>query len=39
MNYTRDVKRIEKIMGDARLAAWGPKLIPVEGKRKVCVIP
>jgi len=37
MNYTRDVKRIEKIMGDARLAAWGPKLIPVEGKRKVKV--
>jgi len=37
MNYKRDVKRIEHIMSEARLAAWGPKLTQIEGKRKVKV--
>ncbi|KAG6829601.1 hypothetical protein H0H92_004070 [Tricholoma furcatifolium] len=37
MNYKRDLERIERIMQQARAAAWGPKLIPVEGQRKVKV--
>ncbi|SJL01869.1 uncharacterized protein ARMOST_05193 [Armillaria ostoyae] len=37
MNYRRDLERIERIRQDARLAAWGPKMIPVEGQRKVKV--
>lgn len=37
MNYKRDLVRIERISKDARLAAWGPKLIPVDGQRKVKV--
>ncbi|KAK0468238.1 DnaJ-domain-containing protein [Desarmillaria tabescens] len=37
MNYKRDLERIERIRQDARLAAWGPKMIPVEGQRKVKV--
>lgn len=35
MNYTSDVARIERITSEAKLAAWGPKMIPVEGPRKV----
>ena len=35
MNYNRDVVRIGRIMKEARTAAWGPKMIPIEGKRKV----
>ena len=35
MNYNRDLKRIEEIVGQARAAAWGSKLNPVEGQRKV----
>ncbi|KAK0230900.1 DnaJ-domain-containing protein [Armillaria fumosa] len=37
MNYRRDLERIERIRQDARSAAWGPKMIPVEGQRKVKV--
>ncbi|RPD67186.1 DnaJ-domain-containing protein [Lentinus tigrinus ALCF2SS1-7] len=37
MNYNRDLKRIEWIVGQARQAAWGAKLNPVEGQRKVKV--
>ncbi|PBL02423.1 DnaJ-domain-containing protein [Armillaria gallica] len=37
MNYRRDLERIERIRQDARLAAWGPKMIPIEGQRKVKV--
>ncbi|KIY74026.1 DnaJ-domain-containing protein [Cylindrobasidium torrendii FP15055 ss-10] len=37
MNYKRDLARIERISQDARLAAWGPKLIPIDGQRKVKV--
>ena len=36
MNYNRDLKRIEWIVGQARSAAWGTKLTPVDGQRKVC---
>lgn len=35
MNYNRDLKRIEWIIGQARQAAWGTKLTPVQGQRKV----
>lgn len=35
INYKRDLERIERIVGKAKAAAWGPKMIPVNGKRKV----
>ena len=35
INYKRDLKRIERIVGKAKAAAWGPKMIPIDGKRKV----
>jgi hypothetical protein len=35
MNYNRDLARIEAITRDARTAAWGNKLVPGEGKKKV----
>jgi len=37
INYRRDLKRIEHIVGKAKAAAWGPKMVPVNGKRKVRV--
>ncbi|GJJ07607.1 hypothetical protein Clacol_001810 [Clathrus columnatus] len=37
MNYRSDLARIERFAAKARLAAWGPKLHPIEGKRKVKV--
>jgi len=37
INYKRDLQRIERIVGKAKAAAWGPKMIPVNGKRKVKV--
>ncbi|KAI0719576.1 DnaJ-domain-containing protein [Cerioporus squamosus] len=37
MNYNRDLKRIEWIIGQARQAAWGAKLTPGQGQRKVKV--
>ncbi|TBU45074.1 DnaJ-domain-containing protein [Dichomitus squalens] len=37
LNYNRDLKRIEHIVEQARTAAWGSKLNPVEGQRKVKV--
>lgn len=39
INYRRDLKRIERIVGKAKAAAWGPKMIPVNGKRKVRSLP
>lgn len=40
MNYKRDLARIEHIISQARVAAWGPKMLPAGGRRKVgfCVI-
>lgn len=35
MNYKRDLERIEQILDQAKLAAWGPKMIPVGSRRKV----
>ncbi|KAF8897617.1 hypothetical protein BD779DRAFT_1491811 [Infundibulicybe gibba] len=37
MNYKTDLDRVERFIREARLAAWGPKMIPIEGKRKVRV--
>ncbi|KAK7061800.1 RNA-dependent RNA polymerase [Favolaschia claudopus] len=34
INYGNDVKRMERLVKEAQLAAWGTKLIPVEGQRK-----
>jgi DnaJ homolog subfamily C member 1 len=35
MNYKRDLARIEVIKDKAKAAAWGPKMVPVTGQRKV----
>lgn len=35
VNYRRDLEKVRQTMRDARLAAWGPKMVPLEGKRKV----
>ncbi|KAF5388126.1 hypothetical protein D9615_000485 [Tricholomella constricta] len=37
LNYKRDLERIERFVREARAAAWGPKLTPLEGQRKVKV--
>ncbi|KAI0053576.1 DnaJ-domain-containing protein [Auriscalpium vulgare] len=37
MNYKRDLARIEHIIQQAKLTAWGPKLVPAESRRKVKV--
>ncbi|PPR07048.1 hypothetical protein CVT26_005249 [Gymnopilus dilepis] len=36
-NYRKDLARIEFITRKAKAAAWGPKMIPVKGQRKVRV--
>jgi len=36
LNYKRDLERVEHIINQAKLAAWGPKMLPV-GRRKVKV--
>ncbi|KAH8830489.1 DnaJ domain-containing protein [Flagelloscypha sp. PMI_526] len=35
MNYNKDVQRIDHFITEARLAAWGPKMTPLNGQRKV----
>jgi len=37
INYKKDLERIELITGKAKAAAWGPKMVPVKGQRKVRV--
>lgn len=37
LNYKRDLRRVELAIQDAKLAAWGPKMEPLQGKRKVKV--
>ncbi|KAI0375616.1 DnaJ-domain-containing protein [Pilatotrama ljubarskyi] len=37
MNYNRDLRRIREIRDKARAAAWGAKMTPLEGQRKVKV--
>jgi len=37
MNYKRDLARIKHILEQAKLAAWGPKMIPSGSRRKVKV--
>ncbi|KAF4619891.1 hypothetical protein D9613_005300 [Agrocybe pediades] len=37
INYKKDLERIEHITGKAKATAWGPKMVPVKGQRKVRV--
>jgi len=37
INYKRDLERIQVIISKAKAAAWGPKLVPIDGRRKVKV--
>lgn len=37
IKYKRDAALVERIITDAKTAAWGTKMIPVEGQRKVKV--
>ncbi|KAJ7068356.1 hypothetical protein C8F01DRAFT_978821 [Mycena amicta] len=37
VNSRRDLARIEDIIKNAQQAAWGPRMVPVEGRRKVKV--
>lgn len=36
VNYKRDLEKVRQTIRDARLAAWGPKMAPLQGRRKVC---
>lgn len=35
MNYKKDTARIEHVVREAKLNAWGQKMVPIEGRRKV----
>jgi len=35
MTYTTHLKRIKQIISDAKQAAWGPKMMPIEGDKRV----
>jgi len=37
LNYKRDLARVEHILSQAKQAAWGPKMVPTGGRRKVKV--
>jgi DnaJ homolog subfamily C member 1 len=37
IQYKTDLARVERFIGEAKAAAWGPKMIPIEGRRKVRV--
>ncbi|KAJ7283561.1 DnaJ domain-containing protein [Mycena rebaudengoi] len=37
ITYRTDLQRVQRFIKEAQLAAWGPKLIPIEGQRKVKV--
>ncbi|KIO12720.1 hypothetical protein M404DRAFT_690502 [Pisolithus tinctorius Marx 270] len=37
VNYSRDLNRIRQTICDAKLSAWGPKMVQSGGKRKVKV--
>ncbi|KAI9574733.1 DnaJ-domain-containing protein [Boletus coccyginus] len=37
VNYRRDLEKVRQTMRAARLVAWGPKMVPLEGRRKVKV--
>lgn len=38
LNYAKDLGRIERIRHDARTTAWGNRLVPPEGQKKVSVM-
>lgn len=33
-NYKRDLNRVRRTISDARVAAWGPKMVQLEGRKK-----
>ena len=35
LNYARDIARVKFIIREAKAAAWGQKMSPIEGRRKV----
>ncbi|OCH94127.1 DnaJ-domain-containing protein [Obba rivulosa] len=37
LNHKRDIERVDWVIQQARSAAWGTRLVPVEGQRKVKV--
>ncbi|KAF9226548.1 DnaJ-domain-containing protein [Gyrodon lividus] len=37
MNYKRDIEKVREAIREARLAAWGQRMVPLEGRRKVKV--
>ncbi|KAF9652178.1 chaperone J-domain-containing protein [Thelephora ganbajun] len=37
LNYAKDLERIERIRQDAKTTAWGNRLVPPEGQKKVRV--
>ncbi|EJD01100.1 DnaJ-domain-containing protein [Fomitiporia mediterranea MF3/22] len=37
INYKNDLARIDRFVTEARLAAWGSRMVPMEGRRKVRV--
>ncbi|KAJ7713756.1 DnaJ domain-containing protein [Mycena maculata] len=37
LNYRSDLERVNRFVKEAQLVAWGPKLVPIEGQRKVKV--
>jgi DnaJ family protein C protein 1 len=37
LNYRRDTGRVSELVDAAKVAAWGPKLVPFDGRRKVKV--
>ncbi|GJE84200.1 DnaJ-domain-containing protein [Phanerochaete sordida] len=37
LNYKRDLRRVDEVIAQAKTAAWGNKLTPGEGQRKVKV--
>jgi DnaJ family protein C protein 1 len=37
ITYKTDLARVERFIHDARAAAWGPRMVPVDGRRKVRV--
>ncbi|KAF8138411.1 DnaJ-domain-containing protein [Boletus edulis] len=35
VNYRRDLEKVRQTIHAAKLAAWGPKMVPLDGRRKV----
>ncbi|KIY45281.1 DnaJ-domain-containing protein [Fistulina hepatica ATCC 64428] len=37
INYNKDLQRVQRFMREARSTAWGPKMVPLPGQKKVRV--